>query len=168
MLLNEFFGTKVFDVDSKEQRKDDDKIKEGELPIWPVIDDEKPKDTDGERGLHIIEPCQFAKYEWLSEANHGMRKDFEDKILLFPRFDAITIGLSNIEDGMKGRIFDTLEQCVMEIEELKDLEKAGLLEWREEEIYVPIKGRLLARRVAMTFDRHLRESQAKGTYSKVL
>jgi hypothetical protein len=27
---------------------------------------------------------------------------------------------------------------------------------------------LLARRVAMTFDRHLRESQAKGTYSKVL
>jgi hypothetical protein len=26
----------------------------------------------------------------------------------------------------------------------------------------------LARRVAMTFDRHLRESQAKGTYSKVL
>ena len=62
----------------------------------------------------------FAKYEWLSEANHGMRKDFEDKILLFPRFDAITIGLSNIEDGMKGRIFDTLEQCVMEIEELKD------------------------------------------------
>jgi len=33
---------------------------------------------------------------------------------------------------------------------------------------VPIKGRLLARRVAMTFDRHLRESQARGTYSKVL
>jgi oxygen-independent coproporphyrinogen-3 oxidase len=55
-----------------------------------------------------------------------------------------------------------------EIEELKDLEKAGLLEWREEDIFVPIKGRLLARRIAMTFDRHLRESQAKGTYSKVL
>ena len=55
-----------------------------------------------------------------------------------------------------------------EIEELKGLEEAGLLEWQEEAIYVPIKGRLLARRVAMTFDRHLRESQAKGTYSKVL
>jgi oxygen-independent coproporphyrinogen III oxidase len=55
-----------------------------------------------------------------------------------------------------------------EIDELKQLEQAGLLEWRENEIYVPIKGRLLARRVAMTFDRHLRESQARGTYSKVL
>ena len=55
-----------------------------------------------------------------------------------------------------------------EIDELKELEQAGLLEWRENDIYVPIKGRLLARRVAMTFDRHLRESQARGTYSKVL
>lgn len=55
-----------------------------------------------------------------------------------------------------------------EIEELKGLEQAGLLEWRNGDIVVPIKGRLLARRVAMTFDRHLRESQARGTYSKVL
>jgi len=55
-----------------------------------------------------------------------------------------------------------------EIEELKGLEEAGLLEWQEGDIFVPTKGRLLARRVAMTFDRHLRESQAKGTYSKVL
>jgi oxygen-independent coproporphyrinogen-3 oxidase len=55
-----------------------------------------------------------------------------------------------------------------EIEELKHLEEAGLLDWEGESILVPTKGRLLARRVAMTFDRHLRESQAKGTYSKVL
>ena len=55
-----------------------------------------------------------------------------------------------------------------EIEELKSLEEAGLLSWEGESILVPTKGRLLARRVAMTFDRHLRESQAKGTYSKVL
>jgi oxygen-independent coproporphyrinogen-3 oxidase len=56
----------------------------------------------------------------------------------------------------------------IEIEELKHLEQAGLLEWQGAKMVVPIKGRLLARRVAMTFDRHLRESQAKGTYSKVL
>lgn len=56
----------------------------------------------------------------------------------------------------------------LEMQELKDLEEAGLLEWRGTELQVPIKGRLLARRVAMTFDRHLRESQAQGTYSKVL
>lgn len=103
-----------------ESLHDQDKIKEGELPIWPIIDDDKPKDTDGERGLHILEMCQFAKYDWLAEANHGMRKDFEDKVLLFPFFDSITLGLSNSEDGLKNRMFDTLEECVMDIEELKD------------------------------------------------
>jgi len=99
---------------------DKDKIQDGELPIWPVIDEDKAKDTDGEQGLHILELCQFAKHEWLAEANHGMRKDFEDKALVFPRFDPISLGISNVEDAMKGRLFDTLEQCVMEIEELKD------------------------------------------------
>jgi hypothetical protein len=103
-----------------ESLHDLDKIKDGELPIWPVIDDEKPKDTDGERGLHILEMCQFAKYEWLAEANHGMRKDFEDKVLLFPFFDTLSLDISAHEDGLKNRMFDTLEECVMEIEELKD------------------------------------------------
>ena len=103
-----------------ESLHDQDKIKEGELPLWPTIDDNKPKDTDGERGLHILEMCQFAKHEWLAEANHGMRKDFEDKVLVFPYFDPISIGLSNVEDEYKNRMFDTLEECVMEIEELKD------------------------------------------------
>lgn len=103
-----------------ESLHDQDKIKTGELPIWPVINDDKPKDTDGERGLHIIEACQFAKYEWLSESNHGLRKDLEDKVLVFPFFDSISIGLSNSEDNIKHRMFDTLEECVMDIEELKD------------------------------------------------
>ena len=101
-----------------ESLHDKDKIRHDEFPIWPVIDDDKPKDTDDERGLHILEMCQFARYEWLSEANHGLRKDFEDKAIIFPRFDAITVGLSNAEDGLKGRMYDTLEECVMEIEEL--------------------------------------------------
>ena len=99
---------------------DSDKLEEGEFPIWPTIDDEKPKDTDDQRGLHILEMCQFAKYDWLSEANHGLRKDFEDKAILFPMFDAVSIGISNAEDGLKGRVYDTLEQCVLEIEDLKD------------------------------------------------
>lgn len=103
-----------------ESLHDNDKIKSGELPIWPIIEDDKPKDTDGERGLHIIEPCQFAKHEWLAEANHGMRKDFEDKVLLFPFFDSVTLGLSTSEDMIKNRMFDTLEDCVMDVEQLKD------------------------------------------------
>ena len=64
--------------------------------------------------------CQFAKYDWLAEANHGLRKDLEDKAILFPMFDVVSIGISNVEDGLKGRVFDTLEHCVMEIEDLKD------------------------------------------------
>jgi hypothetical protein len=64
--------------------------------------------------------CNFAKYDWYCEANHGMRKDFEDKALLFPRFDPVTIGLSIEEDKINNRLYDTLEDCVMEIEELKN------------------------------------------------
>jgi hypothetical protein len=103
-----------------ESLHDQDKIQEGEMPLWPTIDNDKPKDTDSERGLHILEMCQFAKHEWLAEANHGMRKDFEDKALIFPFFDSISIGLSNVEDSFKNRMYDTLEECVLEIEELKD------------------------------------------------
>lgn len=99
---------------------DPDKIEDGELPIWEVIDEDKPKDTDDNRGLHILELCQFANYDWLNDANHGMRKDMEDKVLLFPMFDSVSLGIANAEDGLKGRQFDTLEQCVMEIEDLKD------------------------------------------------
>lgn len=103
-----------------ESLHDTDKIKDGEFLIWPTIDEDKAKDTDGERGLHILEMCQFAKHDWLAEANHGMRKDFEDKILLFPEFDPLSLAISEGEDHFKNRMFDTLEECVLEIEELKD------------------------------------------------
>jgi hypothetical protein len=99
---------------------DKDKISEGEVPIWPTIDENKPKDTDDHSGLHILKLCQFARADWLSEANHGLRKDFEDKILLFPFFDSASIGLSIEHDKVSGRKYDTLEDCVMEVEELKD------------------------------------------------
>lgn len=103
-----------------ESLHDNDKIQEGEHPIWEIIDENNEKDTDYNRGLHILEMCQFSRYDWLAEANHGMRKDFEDRILLFPMFDTLSLDISSIEDDMKGRSYDTLEQCVMEIEDLKD------------------------------------------------
>lgn len=99
---------------------DKDKIREGELPIWPTIDDKKEKDTDGEAGLHIVEMIQFAKADWVGEANHGLRKDFEDKTVLFPYFDSATLGLAISDDKLKNRVYDTLEDCIMELEELKD------------------------------------------------
>ena len=74
----------------------------------------------------------------------------------------------NTEIFSKEHQIDFLSYFKSEIEDLKTLEDAGLLEWHGNSMQVPIKGRLLARRVAMTFDRHLQESHAKGTYSKVL
>lgn len=97
---------------------DQDKIQEGELPIWPIIE-EKEKDTDDMPGLHILNMCQFSRYDWLSEANHGMRKDLEDKVLLFPFFDSISLGIASELDSIAGTMYDTLEDCVMDIEELK-------------------------------------------------
>ena len=99
---------------------DPDKIQDGELPIWEIIDDDKEKDTDGNPGLHILEMCQFAKADWVAEANHGTRKDFEDRVLLFPYFDSVSLGLALSDDKMTKRKMDTLEDCVMEIEELKN------------------------------------------------
>jgi len=99
---------------------DKDKMERDEVALWPIIDEDKPKDTDDNNGLHILRLCQFAKADWLAEANHGMRKDFEDKVLLFPFFDSASIGVSIEEDKAAKRVYDTLEDCVMEIEELKD------------------------------------------------
>ena len=99
---------------------DRDKIGEGELPIWPVIEEDKAKDTDDHAGLHILRLCQFARADWLAEANHGLRKDFEDKVVLFPAFDGLSLGLAIERDKSLGSKYDTLEDTVMEIEELKD------------------------------------------------
>jgi oxygen-independent coproporphyrinogen-3 oxidase len=62
--------------------------------------------------------------------------------------------------------FDTY--FAKELPELKELEEAGLLEWHGRKIYVPTKGRLLVRRVAMAFDRHLRDAKTHARYSKVV
>lgn len=99
---------------------DKDRLKPGELPIWPVIDPDKEQDTDDNPGLHILKMCNFAKADWCAEANHGLRKDMEDKVVLFPMFDAVSLGISAERDKAENRIYDTLEDCVMEIEELKN------------------------------------------------
>lgn len=55
-----------------------------------------------------------------------------------------------------------------EYRELQDLQRSGLVELSEHGIHVPLRGRLLARRVAMVFDRHLRLAKTSSAYSKVL
>lgn len=137
--LNRLFPAERIALDSQgggvavlEALGDTSDLKGNEQPFYEIVDPDKPKDSDGKPGLHIIELINFAKADWVSEANHGMRKDFEDKTLLFPMFDSVTMGLAIEEDRLTGRVkvdqkdasveklYDTLEDCVMEIEDLKD------------------------------------------------
>jgi len=122
----------------EEALHDKDKLKDGEMPIWRVVDDKHPNNYDNMPGLHILHLCNFANSEWTAMANNGLKKDFEDKALLFPRYDSVTLSLAAEEDSLKQKImkkvgagkteqegaeehsmFDTLEDCVIEIEELK-------------------------------------------------
>ena len=111
-----------------EALNDENNMVPGDDKLWPSIDPEKDQDTDDNPGLHLIELIQFAKSEWTSGANHSLKKDFEDKVLLFPEFDSAVLGLAGEEDTEKGRrgqtnsesIYDSLEACVLDIEELKD------------------------------------------------
>jgi hypothetical protein len=110
----------------EEALHDPTKLQDGEQLIWPVIDYDKPKDTDLQVGQHIIELVQFAKSDWVSQANHGLRKDFEDKATVFPRFDSISIGLAlelegkDILEADLDPLYDSLSECIVEIEELKN------------------------------------------------
>lgn len=107
-----------------ESLHDKDRVQEGELLIWPVIDPEKEQPSDEKPGLHIIEQISFAKSDWTATANHGLRKDMETKALLFPRFDGLVLSLAAEEDIRlnieKHPEFDSLEACVEEIEQLKN------------------------------------------------
>ena len=110
----------------EEALHDPKNLEEGENLIWPVIDYDKTKDTDTQQGLHILQMIQFAKADWTAAANHGLRKDFEDRVLLFPRFDQLTLGLAMDEEGKDivksdlTDIYDSLSECILEIEDLKN------------------------------------------------
>lgn len=110
----------------EEALHDPSKLEEGEVLIWPVVEDNKVKDTDSQPGLHILELIQFARADWTAQANHGLRKDLEDKALLFPRFDNLTLGLAMDKEGKDilesdlDPIYDSLSECILEIEELKN------------------------------------------------
>jgi oxygen-independent coproporphyrinogen-3 oxidase len=55
-----------------------------------------------------------------------------------------------------------------ELEELKALEQAGLVENSRERITVTPRGKLLVRAIAMTFDGYLRDDQRTRPYSKIV
>ena len=110
----------------EEALHDPGKLEPGENLLWPVIEEKKTKDTDDQPGLHILELVQFARADWTSQANHGLRKDLEDRLLLFPRFDNLTLGLAldkegkDIVDSNLDNVYDSVSECILEIEELKN------------------------------------------------
>jgi intein/homing endonuclease len=133
----------------------------GEKALWPYIRrgendvfwwEQANKPTDGEIGLHILHMVQFANADFTRDANHFMRKDFESRSTLFPMFDPATISEAISLDKIHGRDYDTLEDCVMDIEELKDelativhdQTAAGRDRWDTPEVKLPgnKKGRL--------------------------
>lgn len=104
---------------------DEKRLKPGEVSIWSILpnhplSDKKERDTDNELGLHIVELVQFANAQYTSDANHGLRKDLETQEVLFPIFDPLELEFASCIDTQEDRVSDTLEDCVLEIEELKE------------------------------------------------
>lgn len=122
--LMKVFPCKRMAIDSQgggiavmESLRDRTTLKHNEQPILPIVIPGKPQDTDGESGLQIIEPINFVSQNWTSQANHGMKKDLEDRILLFPYIDTVSIALAQAEDEHSSQ--DEFQQLLFNIEELK-------------------------------------------------
>ena len=90
-----------------------------EYPVFEVIDPDEPKYSDGEKGIHILR-MMAPTMEINSTANHGMLKDFQDKSLLFPMFDTVEVEKAGQLDTLNQVVFDTYEDLLDEIEELKN------------------------------------------------
>ncbi len=99
---------------------DENLMEAGDYKLLPIIDYDNPADTDGLHGLHIIHKIEFAKSDWVSSANHALKNDIENKICLFPHIDPIEVALAMQEKENSGQLYDTLEDCIFEIEELKN------------------------------------------------
>jgi len=91
-----------------------------EQPLYQTLEPGKFKPTDAMLGLHIVEMVSFASADWTRAANHTMRQDFEHHRLLFPAFDSLSLGFAEASDRSLDKQYDTVEDCVYEIEELKD------------------------------------------------
>lgn len=99
---------------------DKDKMFDDENFLWPIIEENKEKPTDNFAGQHNVIFINFADAEWTSSANHGLRKDLEDKTLIFPFFDPVFLAELALQDNDGNPLYDTVEDCVFEIEELKN------------------------------------------------
>ncbi|HEY5899612.1 MAG TPA: oxygen-independent coproporphyrinogen III oxidase [Burkholderiales bacterium] len=75
------------------------------------------------------------------------------------------LSIESIEDAY---LIDFNSYFAKELKDLRRLQEEGLVDVNAEWISVTPRGRLLVRVVCMTFDRYLREAQARASYSKVI
>ncbi|MFH1658373.1 MAG: oxygen-independent coproporphyrinogen III oxidase [Rhodocyclaceae bacterium] len=74
----------------------------------------------------------------------------------------------SIESIESAHLIDFREYFAAELEDMKEMERAGLLKIDREWITVLPPGRLLVRIISMVFDRYLRAGRQRATYSKVI
>lgn len=96
-----------------------DLLEENDTPIYEIKNVITPNITDTEPGLHILHYVK-ATTEWNSLANHTMKADLENKKLLFPKFDVMSIDIAQATDQIAGLNFDNTEDNTINIEELKN------------------------------------------------
>lgn len=93
---------------------------EGDFPIYEVIDFDEPKETDGETdGRHILHLVKQST-EYNQDANIALHKSLETRTLLFPAFDSVKMYAAIEAEKSAGVIFDTFEENVFNLEELKN------------------------------------------------
>ena len=92
----------------------------GEFPIYEIIDydDLKATDsmTDGPHILHLVQQSN----EFNSQSNLCLRKNLETKKVLFPAFDTVFMQAALAAEKSLDISIDTFEECVNNIEELKN------------------------------------------------
>lgn len=92
----------------------------GDFPIYEVVDFNEPKSTDGETdGRHILHLVKQSS-EFNQDANIALHKSLETRTLLFPAFDSVKMYSALEAEKSMGIVFDTYEENVFNIEELKN------------------------------------------------
>lgn len=95
-------------------------VEGGDFPIYEVIDFDDPKETDGETdGRHILHLVQQSS-EYNQNANIALHKSLETRTMLFPAFDSVKMYAAIEAEKSAGVIFDTFEENVFNLEELKN------------------------------------------------
>ena len=103
-------------VSVRESLKDPTKVLDQQDDLIYDMEDE---DVEGLKGSHILLMIEFSNSKWRVDAHHGLRKDFLDRKVLFPKYDAAQVEVQSFKNTKIGKGFDTLAECYVEIEQCK-------------------------------------------------